>query len=161
MNRWDCDKHGCNSTAVGSGGAVGLRAIGWYFVRGKSSELFPGAYTLPRILCPFHRPDGIPCRENPESPLDRTYQGQNCGLCIAEDEAKVFQAILEPALPGVSSTIPFHVWKMAITATSHLPGANCASFPSEGGGCPFCAARRALERLIEYCRLFGGKENGR
>jgi len=47
MNLWECDHPGCKCTAVGVGGAIGLRAIGWYFKRG------------PIIRCPNHRPDKL------------------------------------------------------------------------------------------------------
>lgn len=48
MNLWECQHPGCKCTAVGSGGAIGLLAIGWYFVPG------------PKILCPAHHPAGYP-----------------------------------------------------------------------------------------------------
>lgn len=51
MNLWECDHPDCNASAVGEGGAVGLRAIGWYFKPG------------PILYCPRHRPDAIPCVE--------------------------------------------------------------------------------------------------
>ena len=47
MNKWECQHKGCRNSCVGVGGAIGLRAIGWYFELG------------PVILCPAHRPDGI------------------------------------------------------------------------------------------------------
>lgn len=46
MNIWDCQHPGCSRVAYGVGGAVGLRAIGWYFKIG------------PVILCPQHHPAG-------------------------------------------------------------------------------------------------------
>jgi len=30
LNLWQCQFPGCRSTAVGTGGALGLRAIGWF-----------------------------------------------------------------------------------------------------------------------------------
>ena len=51
MNLWQCDfrdEHGrCDNECVGVGGAIGLRAIGWYFRVGHG------------LFCPVHRPDGI------------------------------------------------------------------------------------------------------
>ena len=73
MNRWRCDVHGCESTAVGVGGAIGLRAIGWYFRRG------------PVTLCPEHRPDPTTNRVEMHNPAGNT--GQPCSLCAAEIEA--------------------------------------------------------------------------
>ncbi len=66
MNLWECDEPGCNRAAVGTGGAVGLRAIGWYFRVG------------PTLFCPWHRPDKIPCVEDGEN------KGKPCGPCAAE-----------------------------------------------------------------------------
>lgn len=54
MNEWQCDEGGCMSKAVGVGGAIGLRAIGWYFKRGQHDKHGPV------ILCPLHRADGRP-----------------------------------------------------------------------------------------------------
>lgn len=75
MNRWDCELHGCDVSAVGTGGAIGLRAIGWYFV--------PGG----RLLCPAHRPDPIVCMQ----PHNEENAGKPCRLCKAESEARVLQ----------------------------------------------------------------------
>lgn len=46
MNRWECDRAECLVTADGIGGAIGLRAIGWFFDIG------------PMIYCPRHHPYG-------------------------------------------------------------------------------------------------------
>ena len=55
MNLWECERPGCKSTAVGCGGAIGLRAIGWQFIAGETKMMM----TLgPTILCPLHRTDG-------------------------------------------------------------------------------------------------------
>ncbi len=43
MNLWECDTRGCPSTAVGIGGALGLRAIGWAVTVGGKD---------PRLQCP-------------------------------------------------------------------------------------------------------------
>lgn len=77
MNRWHCGQHGCPSTAVGTGGAIGLRAIGWYFVRG------------PVLFCPVHRPDPTLDRVNLH---DReTDDGTPCSACASEIEAQDHQ----------------------------------------------------------------------
>jgi len=68
MNKWECEFPGCKSTAVGCGGAVGLRAIGWYFKPG------------PKIFCPNHRPDK-----------------EDCSSCIAEMWAWFYQHLIEPS----------------------------------------------------------------
>jgi hypothetical protein len=49
MNVWHCDYPRCISSASGTGEAIGLRAIGWWFI--------PGDRTVPEIFCPAHRPD--------------------------------------------------------------------------------------------------------
>lgn len=76
MNVWECADHGCGSTAVGVGGAIGLRAIGWHFTYGGP------------ILCPRHRPDPVPC-DDKYSTLNH---GIDCHLCSAEHEADSWQA---------------------------------------------------------------------
>ncbi|MAT84097.1 MAG: hypothetical protein CMD39_07380 [Gammaproteobacteria bacterium] len=53
LNLWECEHRGCTAAAAGTGGAVGLRAIGWYFRRGSGGS-------GPTILCPNHRPDASP-----------------------------------------------------------------------------------------------------
>lgn len=71
MNIWECTDRDCSRKCVGTGGAVGLRAIGWYFTYGGP------------ILCPQHRPDAVPCIEQDEHPP--------CQLCAAEKEAEQWQ----------------------------------------------------------------------
>ena len=71
MNRWECEA--CDQAATGIGGAIGLRAIGWYFRPG------------PVILCPRHRPDRVECRDRPGVP---------CAICAAEAEAQRAQALI-------------------------------------------------------------------
>ena len=80
MNRWDCHEPGCTSSAVGCGGAIGLRAVGWYFVRG------------PVLFCPAHRPDKTRNRTELHGPKDRSGP---CGVCTGEREAADLQALLE------------------------------------------------------------------
>ena len=72
MNRWECQFANCGRTVVGVGGAIGLRAIGWWFALG------------PEIFCPEHYPVKIPCHGGGE------YEGF-CSLCAAEDQAKAIQ----------------------------------------------------------------------
>lgn len=75
--KWTCDHEGCKSVAVGSGGAIGLRAIGWHFVRGGS------------VKCPAHRPDPMPCKDND------TNAGKPCSTCRGEAEADHWQELIE------------------------------------------------------------------
>jgi hypothetical protein len=78
MNLWQCDVPGCKITASGTGGAIGLRAIGWYFLPG------------PVIRCPAHRPDSIPCIGDPRT-TDDSVRGQPCSQCQADIEAVIIQ----------------------------------------------------------------------
>jgi hypothetical protein len=82
LSLWKCDEPGCKSTAVGSGGAVGLRAVGWYFLPG------------PFLRCPNHRPDPAPCHQ--EGNTDNT--GKTCSNCAAEDEARRLQQLVHNVL---------------------------------------------------------------
>lgn len=78
MNLWNCQADGCKSTAVGVGGAVGLRAVGWWFRTG------------PTIFCPAHRPDGI---DGHGRYFD--CEIENCAQCAAQQEADKWQAIIK------------------------------------------------------------------
>lgn len=78
MNKWECGTPDCNSVAVGVGGALGLRAIGWWFEKGA------------KPLCPGHRPDPTECRTG-DVPCGR--KGP-CPSCKAEMEANVLQYVL-------------------------------------------------------------------
>jgi hypothetical protein len=73
MNVWRCDALTCGRECVGVGGAVGLRAIGWYFTYGGP------------IFCPAHRPDPVKCLESDQ---------ESCELCAGEIEADLWQAII-------------------------------------------------------------------
>jgi hypothetical protein len=87
MNRWECDAaeqgidKNCSCNAVGVGGAVGLRAIGWYV------KFQPRL--APIILCPAHRPDGTRCKE--------VKGPDKCGMCkgnmVANQIAKVIKTL--------------------------------------------------------------------
>ena len=79
MNIWNCDHPGCTAEARGVGGAIGLRAIGWYFRRG------------PVLFCPRHRPDPVPCDDK----YSEANHGAECALCAGEHEAKHWQDLIE------------------------------------------------------------------
>ena len=79
MNCWECQHKGCGRTVVGVGGAIGLRAIGWYYQQG------------PTILCPEHRPSQ---RHSTAHYLDCTRD--DCALCAAEEDAQFYQRLIEP-----------------------------------------------------------------
>lgn len=74
LNKWECEHPGCTNVAIGVGGAVGLLAIGWYFVPG------------PTILCPAHRLDQIPCHGDTGG-----NHGKPCSQCAAEEDADMIQ----------------------------------------------------------------------
>jgi hypothetical protein len=81
MNLWECAHPDCKSTAVGAGGAIGLRAIGWYFRPGSSlADNF--------LFCPAHRPDPIPCCDK-YTPDDEKLE--SCPHCAGEGEAAYWQ----------------------------------------------------------------------
>ena len=87
MNKWECEARGCTNTAVGVGGGVGLRAIGWYFHPGTSMR-------GPVLFCPWHRPDGMPCKEPPKDADESVadwYDASHCSVCTAQDEARAWQ----------------------------------------------------------------------
>lgn len=50
MNIWECLFPECGLTVAGLGGAIGLRAIGWYYRKGAG-------FSGPTIMCPRHRAD--------------------------------------------------------------------------------------------------------
>ena len=79
MNLWECGEPGCKRSVTGCGGAIGLRAIGWYW----------GGYGTHFIRCPAHRPDGVKCHDTyPEG-------GDSCTYCAAEDEAAHWQNMMK------------------------------------------------------------------
>lgn len=78
MNLWECEHPGCKNTAIGTGGAIGLTAIGWYFIPG------------PVILCPAHRPDGIRCTD----PDGTDSPNGKCSICKAQLEADKIQSFI-------------------------------------------------------------------
>lgn len=74
---WRCDQIECTRTCTGAGGAVGLRAIGWYFQPGDET-----AGDHPQLYCPEHRPDPIDCKQRPGTP---------CSHCAAERDVRIDQ----------------------------------------------------------------------
>jgi hypothetical protein len=76
MNVWECSQPGCTVKALGCGGAIGLRAVGWHFL--------PGG----RIFCPQHRPDKAPGR------ADLGCQMSECSTCAGEAEALRWQQMM-------------------------------------------------------------------
>lgn len=67
MNKWECAATHCDRHVVGLGGAVGLRAIGWYFERGTSEPL-----TGATVYCPAHHPyASLECRHE-----------KRCAVCV-------------------------------------------------------------------------------
>ena len=91
MNVWECDAKDCDSKCIGVGGAIGLRAIGWYFVPGWRDNCF----------CPRHRPDKIPC-DDQYTPEDK--RQAECALCCGEHEARRWQDQIMADL-GLSSSL--------------------------------------------------------
>lgn len=86
MNKWECDYDGCTVTATGTGGAIGLLAIGWWF---KPIGYGSGR---PALLCPAHRPDSIPCTEISLDD-DGAYVtlDKPCSSCRADEIAAIIQ----------------------------------------------------------------------
>jgi len=79
MNKWECATPECKSVAIGVGGAVGLRAVGWFFEVGKG------------LFCPAHRPD--PTLERARD-VDGPFVCENagpCRMCMADREASLLQ----------------------------------------------------------------------
>jgi hypothetical protein len=93
MNLWECCEPGCPRKCVGCGGAIGLRAIGWYFVPGWGSNLF----------CPRHRPDGSTLRTELHGSQDGDDEGKPCSSCQADAEATEIQERLLYPFFGLTS----------------------------------------------------------
>lgn len=92
MNQWRCNGINyetgkrCTITACGSGGAIGLRAIGWWFEPGHE------------VRCPAHRPDAHgACREAYRMAGD-ALGPDPCSSCTADEEAERFQLALAKVL---------------------------------------------------------------
>ena len=86
MKEWQCDSPGCKYKCIGLGGAIGLRAIGWWFLPG------------PRLFCPRHRPDPVPCVDK----YSDGNHGNSCALCAGEVEAEKIQSRITEILETVS-----------------------------------------------------------
>lgn len=86
MNRWTCDERGCTASAVGVAGAVGLRAIGWFFQRNPN--------TMATLFCPMHRPkvEAIQSRLHDGEDERNVGKVHACGVCAAEFDAARYQA---------------------------------------------------------------------
>lgn len=86
MNKWECNHKGCDSVAIGTGGAIGLRAIGWFFEKG------------PVLYCPRHRPDPTLHRSHLHKVLfELNYVSDThevCSQCTADLEASRWQTIM-------------------------------------------------------------------
>jgi hypothetical protein len=104
MNKWECHKTGCTMTANGVGGAIGLRAIGWYWKAGNSplyeSELY----------CPIHWPKEH-IKPAPQDCLFRrvemctAQEGELCSHDTTEQQADKLQIAM-----GGNGT---HIWEPA------------------------------------------------
>lgn len=85
VSLWQCEHVGayghfrCQRVAMGIGPAKGLRMIGWQVI-----ERHDGV----RLLCPTHREDKEPCREEGEN------KGKPCSSCAAEDTAARLAEVL-------------------------------------------------------------------
>ena len=82
MNLWECGHKGCKHTAVGVGGAVGLRAIGWYI---KFTAAVDGSMLGPGVLCPLHSLETVACMRDHS-------KGAQCGTCASTVRAHRLQA---------------------------------------------------------------------
>jgi hypothetical protein len=113
MNLWECDYRypngsRCKSTAIGCGGAIGLRAIGWHFAPGR---IVPDDGTLEgviesvfaslsranssRLYCPAHRPDPVAENERrPDCKRARSPSEGPCSMCKGEIEADEWQTMI-------------------------------------------------------------------
>jgi hypothetical protein len=82
MNQWICGRAGCGTQAHGTGGALGLRAIGWYFEPGNPP------------FCPAHWPGHKQgCGKLPS--VEGTAPDPDCSQCAAEKQANQWQEVME------------------------------------------------------------------
>lgn len=129
MNRWQCEHPGCDASAVGCGGAVGLRAIGWYF------EVGPG------IRCPAHRPDPMPCADK----YSKDNHGKSCSLCRAESEAEQIQEMLTAVQCRRAATMGETLEQWAgLTQPQRTLLALLPPMPSDGKRCTGATLRTAM-----------------
>jgi len=80
MNLWKCGSDVCKLQAVGVGGAIGLRAIGW--------EVRLNCFGAPVTLCPKHRLAARECEYDDDSIPP-------CSTCTGKYEADRLQKIIE------------------------------------------------------------------
>lgn len=104
MNVWECEHPGCTSKAVGTGGAIGLHAIGWYFTAGSVHGNYESL-----LFCPAHRPDPIPCTEESEN------KGNPCSACAADSAVKPIQLALRHGMDHIhaaaaAAVLAGHTW---------------------------------------------------
>lgn len=88
VNKWNCAHPGCTYHCVGMGGAVGLRAIGW-FVAIRAETRQP-----PLILCPAHRADvpAIPCKDVCTETLTQAVRETlSCHSCAVNAVTRLYQ----------------------------------------------------------------------
>lgn len=145
MNLWQCDAPGCKRTAIGSGGAIGLRAIGWFVRLG------------PVVFCPGHRPDHGPCEE---------HEGETCSLCPSEAEAKRFQDMIRSAgdkSDKLTNTVARPVAARATVNESILEASQVAlAVIGEINADPDATAREAVGAAKVYValtKLFAARED--
>jgi hypothetical protein len=84
MNLWECEAPGCDSKCVGAGGAIGLRAIGWFFV------------PLGGLFCPHHRPD----KTTDKHPMGICDTDGPCSPCAGDREADKLQYMIAKEVGG-------------------------------------------------------------
>lgn len=92
LNKWECGARDCKSTAVGSGGALGLRAIGWWFESGEPT------------FCPLHRPDKT---EKRAAAILCGVAGP-CAHCKGDLEADKIQFLIAQYLELMGEDLAFH-----------------------------------------------------
>lgn len=116
MNKWICKHPECNNSAIGVGSAIGLTAIGWYFIPGGD------------ILCPAHRPDGITCSD----PDGTDYPDGKCPFCKAQSETEKIQSMIlshKPKIMAEYKILEFHIsfcsnasYLLSVAIESYNPG---------------------------------------
>lgn len=106
MNKWVCAVPGCGTTAVGFGGAIGLRAIGWWFLPGEE------------LRCPAHRPDGTMDR-SADAPC---HLDKPCPECQGEKEAAQMQYMIAKSVGMSGEMLDSHYRKSARWSKRVVPG---------------------------------------
>lgn len=146
MNKWECNFPGCDVIAIGSGGAVGLRAIGWFFQLGSLRPLRAAV-----ILCPAHNVDvaAIECRMHPGSP---------CRSCAVEAAAMRIQAAIYTKQEKASGLTPAFVAYKTCPQCSALydavPGVDyCLTCSGFGAGGRVALRDATLDEIVNFERL--------